>query len=312
VNFSANNFQVDQAIAATANTDLTFTNTTATYAINTTLAAVNGALRLTDSLIGDSFDFKGTIPASASTAAVKTRFTAEAQKAALILESITNSETGISADTIGLTAKTDVTLKGALITISPTDSLLGAFNITAKTGAVSVTNVSVKHSEVNITAGGDVIGPALSAGVGKGPNTKTLSELTDSTGALRGPTADQLKNIIDLNQTFFTNAQRVALDATTIVLKDVVFKAGSDVFLNSFYGKVAAKPGVAGIATAPGYVNFKTGVKYGDIGIVMPNAEQAMNHAAFQTAADAAFGPGALSKITIGYQTGNAKTVGRP
>lgn len=314
----------EQTITATSNTgDLEARDVTATFAMHTTLTAKAGDITLTDSTFGAV-----VTPSPSDTAQERTRFTAVAEKA-LVLQSLTNGDTGIFADTINLTSKDDLTIRGAktsgtsetrldasgnslpsvdplvdtstvaiadakdaTITLSPTDSILGALNLTSKTGAVSVRNALITHNEVNITAGGDLIGPA--------PGTEG-----------RTPSAAQLKNIIDLNYVNFTNAQRVALDATTIVLKDVTFNGTSNVYLNSFHGKVAAYPGMANKPTLPGYVNFKTGVTYGTTPIVMPDATTNMNNAQFQSKADAAFGVGKLSKITIGYQTGNAKTVGQ-
>ena len=79
-------------------------------------------------------------------------------------------------------------------------------------------------------------------------------------------------------------------------------------YLNSFHGKVAAKPG-ENMPTQPGYVNFKQGVFYGTTQIRMPTALENMNNTEF---GNKLTGLGIdKTKITIGYQTGNAKNVGR-
>ncbi|MCX8511713.1 MAG: hypothetical protein ORN83_08135, partial [Chthoniobacteraceae bacterium] len=99
----------------------------------------------------------------------------------------------------------------------------------------------------------------------------------------------------------FSAAQNVALDATTLVIRNTQFKDGSTVALNSRDGLLAAKPGTnAGISR--GMVNIVSGVKYGTTEIVLPNAASSMTNAQFHTEANTALGT-SLSNITIGTKT---------
>ncbi|RFC42262.1 MAG: FecR protein, partial [Verrucomicrobia bacterium] len=102
VTFIQGDTALEQTITATSKTFLKFEDTTASNVITTTLAAKEGALTLSDSIIGNPQGFLDSIPEGAASANIKTRFTAEAEKAALILQSITNSETGLHADSIEL------------------------------------------------------------------------------------------------------------------------------------------------------------------------------------------------------------------
>jgi hypothetical protein len=310
VNLKTFDFQSDQTLSMSANTgDLSITNTTAYALVQTSLTANTGKVTLTDSEIGSELEVS-----AANTS--KTSFQAVSDKAELLVQAIINDRTSIFADAVTLMSKGDLRIAGsaknaagegkdAPITIGPTDSTTGSADITSRTGAVNISNTLFKHYAVNITAGGDVIDPLGSRGL--------------------VPTTAQERNEISLNRVQFatnqaTNAQRVAMDATTIVLKDVSFQGGSDVFLNSFHGKVAARPG-ENQPKAVGYVNFISGVSYGGSeikfvsidGNTVEKAKTAMDNAAFQAAAQQARDAGAqigdISKIKIGVQTGNAKLV---
>lgn len=248
----------------------------------------------------------------------KTSFQIIAEKADILIRSLQNSNTSIFSDNITLTSKGDLSILGAVkddagqgidarVTLSPTDKL-GTLNLTSKTGEVNILNTQIKHFEVAITAGGDLV------------------DTTSTRGAV--PTAAQEKNTITLNKVAFnpiptldsSKAARIAIDATTVVLKDVSFADGSNVFLNSFHGKVAAYPG-EGKTREVGYVNFISNVRYGETeikfvapaGTTVEQAKTPMDNAAFQAAAQQAKEAGAnigdLSRIKIGTQTGNAKPV---
>jgi hypothetical protein len=300
VSFGTMDFNQNQSISATADTgDITLTSSSATYATNTNLRASAGNLTLTDSEIGAKF-----ASITSLTTADSTTFLSAYAAKQLLVQSVTNTHAGIWADDVQLTSSGDLTVQGGAtvgLEIGPTDSNKGVFNALSKTGGVTLANTLIYHYTVNITAGGDVVRP------------EATSAARDGTSL----TAAQLKNIIDLNNVGFSNADRVALDATTVVLKDVSFKDGSKVFLNSYFGKVAAYPGMGAesvkpdgyAARVPGYVNFVSNVRYGEVLIKLPNASQAMNDAAFHAAAAAQSGVGPLNNIKIGYQTGNAATV---
>ena len=304
-----------QKIRATSKTgDIFIEKSLATYAYTTELSALAGQLTVTDPEFGAHYaDTLQDITVNANS----TSFKATALRALLLAVDTNKDLKGIWADKIELTSGDDLTLKGKVIgddevtlDFTPTDSAKGTFTATSKSGGVYLKYASINHSIVNITAGGDLITTAT-------PSTADRDKVTDTDGSKL--TAAQRKCVIDLNKVPFSNADRVALDATTVVLQDVAFKSGSSVFLNSYYGKVAAYPGMGEEAVkpanyqarVPGFVNFHSRVFYGSgdtaIEIKLPNATQAMNNAAFQAAATAASKD--LSKITIGYQTGSAASV---
>ena len=295
--------------------------------MTTALAAKTGKVTLTDSKFGGGIAEDGVTDEEKIMARLKfnpsntkrTAFEIIAEKAEILIKSRLNDKTAIYADELSLTSKGDLSILGAVkddagqidarIKLSPTDNL-GALNLTSRTGAVNILNTQIKHFEVAITAGGDLV------------------DTSASRGAV--PTEAQAKNIIDLSKVDFTplpsidasKAARIAIDATTVVLKDVSFADGSNVFLNSFHGKVAAYPG-EGKTREVGYVNFISNVRYGETeikfvtpglsGTTVDKAKTPMDNAAFQDAAkqarDAGTKIGDLSKIKIGTQTGNAKTV---
>lgn len=299
---------------------VTIDSTLAPELMTTALRAKTGKVTVTDSEFGRAVTEEEILARLSDTP--RTSFQILADKAEIILKSLQNEKTSIYADAITLSSKGDLSILGAVkddagtgrdarITLSPTDAL-GALNLTSKTGAVNILNTQIKHFEVAITAGGEL----MDATASRGPE----------------PTATQALNEITLNKVAFTplqssdpsKAARIAIDATTVVLKDVSFPDGSNVFLNSFHGKVAAYPGQMtemNIERKAGYVNFMSNVKYGDTvikfaapgGSTVEKARTTMDNAAFQAAAAQAREAGAaigdLSKIRIGTQTGNAKAV---
>jgi hypothetical protein len=313
VDIRFSDFQQDQTLSILAKTgDLTIEssyiddtkvkNTKAPALVTTTFTANEGNVTLTDVELGSVLDVKDVEE--------KTHLKVISKKANLVIQALTNQYMSLYADAMLLDAKGGVNILGNIkndpdspkpdgsdvsVTIGPTDSTQGSLDIFARTGSVKLFNTDLKHYEVNITAGGDLVGQSLA------------------------PT-DAKVRAIDLNHVTAVNASRVALDATTIILKDVTFKARSDVYLNSYYGMVAAWPGYEKVngqtkEKVPGMVNFMSNVSYGAIPIVI-SSDKPMNPLEFKAAAeklvnsDSAGGYNA-SKIRIGTQTGNATTVGK-
>jgi hypothetical protein len=91
--------------------------------------------------------------------------------------------------------------------------------------------------------------------------------------------------------------QNVALDATTLVIRNTQFGDGSTVALNSQLGKLAGNPGT-GAGITRGMVNVVSGVYYGATEFKLPSTGD-MDNAAFRAAATTA-GKEALKNITIG------------
>lgn len=293
------------AMTAT-NGDLTIDKTLGPDLMTTTLAALTGKVTVTDSEFGRAVTDEDILNRLSDTP--RTSFAITAEKAEILLKSLQNDKTSIYADTINLSSKSDLSILGAVkddagngtdarITLSPTDTL-GSLNLTSKTGAVNIVNTQIKHFEVAITAGGDLIGTTASRDL----NDVTLNKVA----------------FTPLQSTDPSKAARIAIDATTVVLTDVSFPDGSDVFLNSYQGKVAARPG-ENQARQVGYVNFIKNVKYGETeikfvgtdGQTVGKALEAMDNDAFHAAAQQA-NIVTLSKIKIGTQTGNAKAVISP
>ena len=110
------------------------------------------------------------------------------------------------------------------------------------------------------------------------------------------------KDLLTVNRVDFSAVQTVALDATTLVIRDTQFKDGSAVSLGSQKGLLAGSPGT-GANIQRGMVNIVSGVKYGTTEVKLQNATAAMNNAAFHIEAvkpTSAGGLGnALGNITI-------------
>ncbi len=267
--------QADQTLAATAQTDLSVLNSSLTYLVSSTFNATAGNITFTNSEIGAS---NVAVDAMDSAAAVRTSFAATAARAMLL------TNTPIHADTVELFGGTDVTVANVSV-IEPTDSPNGHFYATATTGNVSIANSVVNTYAVRLTAGGDV---AVQNSVFNAPSSTVGSTFT-ATAA----------NQITLNNVSLAAAQTVALDATTVVLKDVAFMANSYVSLKSGQAKVAANPGVSSDLSSVqrGYVNILSGVRYGTVDVVLPSTPN-MDQAAFRAAATAAGKD--FSRISIG------------
>lgn len=307
-----------QKIRATSTTgNILIEKSLATYAYATELSVLNGGLTVKDPEFGSHYaDTLQDITLNENS----TSFKAVALKTMLLAVDANKDLKGIWADRVELTSGDNLTLTGkvigsdeATLDFNPTDSAKGTFTATSKSGGVTLSYASINHSIVNITAGGDLILPLRGVRDNAVTDADADWSKVDEDGTKL--TAAQRKCIIDLINVPFSKADRVALDATTVVLKDVSFKDGSSVFLNSHYGRVAAYPGMGEDAIkpasykarVPGYVNFHSNVFYGGTEIKLPNASLPMNNAAFQ--AEATRAGKDLSKITIGYQTGNAASV---
>jgi hypothetical protein len=84
--------------------------------------------------------------------------------------------------------------------------------------------------------------------------------------ALRDLTINSLATPSGPGNTTKLNAQTISLEARTLILKDIDFKAGSVVSLSSSLGTLAANPNTNKDVEAL-KVNFISGVKYGGVPI---------------------------------------------
>ena len=285
-------------ISGVAVGDVTVSGGKAPTAISTYLNSTGGNVAVTDSEFGSALDATDRAPVSS--------FIAKA------LSSLSLMNSTICGDNTELFGGADVTVSN--VTIKPSNSTNG----TVKVKAVKDINVnsvdpsadkyySVSAYQISMAAGGDLnINGKLTTnskgelellpldGLGK---FKVVGDKTGKTF-----TASAANNMV-VNRVDFNAVQNVALDATTLVIRDTQFKDGSTVALNSQLGLLAAKPGT-NASISRGMVNIVSGVKYGTTEIVLPNAASPMTNAQFHAEAGKAVSAGglgnALNNITIG------------
>jgi len=214
--------------------------------------------------------------------------------------SLMNSK--ICADNTELFGGADVIVSN--LTIAPTNSTKGTVKVTGKT--ITIYKPSITAYQVNFNATGEV------SVYGKSKADMSKADVLDGNVELINLTASathfKTANVGDLNMqnVNFSAVQNVALDATTLVIRDTQFKDGSTVALNSRDGLLAGSPGT-GASVQKGLVNIISGVKYGTTEIKLPNATSSMTNAQFHTEAGKAVSAGglgnALNNITIGTKT---------
>jgi len=265
---------------------------------------------------GESIEISGA--KLAQTDSLKSEFKATAAKSVTIKDSTT-----ISALTTSILAGVDILLKQSVIQ-APQSNLPGSvFWAQATTGSISIQYGVVDASNVTLTAAGNVTieGITTTNGLSKSAITANLVNIVSKTGDItvkdttfyRRTKPDDTAtlnismwaaNQILLNNTNLSNAAVTTLDAATVVLKDVSFKDGSSVNLNSSQGLVAARPGTSGdfASAVRGQVNILTGVKYGPTTIALPNQSAPMNNTAFKDAVNTTLGIN-RDAFTIGTHT---------
>jgi hypothetical protein len=230
------------------------------------------------------------------------------------LGSLSLMNSTICADNTELFGGADVTVSN--VTITPSNSTKGTvkvkavkdINVNSANDLTSGKSYSVTAYQIGMTAGGDLnINGKLTDAAGV--LTPNYSDGSGNSGKLavigNKFTASAAHNMV-VNRVDFNAVQNVALDATTLVIRNTQFKDGSTVALNSRDGLLAAKPGT-NASISRGMVNMVSGVKYGTTEIVLPNAASPMTNAQFHTEAGKAVSAGgldnALNNITIGTKT---------
>jgi hypothetical protein len=162
------------------------------------------------------------------------------------------TSSAINADNVAFEGKT-VTFKG--VSISPTDSDKGAITVKStgdlnvESGTPSRAN-SFKAYQIVFTAGGDMTLKDLVV------NRVTQTKDNNFTASAVGP-----ESRLELERVGLAYSQNVALDAQTIVLKDVQFKAGAALTFTSRQGVISTPAN--GQPYTRGWVNIFPNVMYG-------------------------------------------------
>ena len=276
--------------------DVTVSGVKAGPAVSTYLNSTGGNVSVDNSEFGSALDATDRAPVSS--------FIAKA------LSSLSLMNSKICADNTELFGGADVTVSN--VTIAPTDSTKG----TVKVKAVKDINVnsvnnpdlnkyySVTAYQISMAAGGDL---NINGKLTDAANvlTANYSDGTGNSGKLavsgNNVTGNKFSasagNNMVVNRVDFSAVQNVALDATTLVIRNTQFGDGSTVALNSQLGKLAGNPGT-GAGITRGMVNVVSGVYYGATEFKLPSTGD-MDNAAFRAAATTA-GKEALKNITIG------------
>jgi hypothetical protein len=180
----------------------------------------------------------------ASDTVPKTAFTATALKGAILL-----TASAINADTVLFNGKS-VTFEG--VTIAPTDSDKGTIKVNSATDL----NVSMgTRARANSFKAYEIVLDAK--------NNMKLQDLAvdhvnrASANTFRATAVGQL----EMARVNLSYTQTVALDAQTLVLEKVSFKAGSNVTLTSSAGILSTPTSMTGITR--GWVNVLPEVMYG-------------------------------------------------
>jgi len=230
-------------------------------------------------------------------------------------KAVTISNVPISANTIQVTAGTDITLSGVAVTsdfLSPGDRLISVTAgrnlkiIDAELAAISTaaTNPDQQALLIDLKANNDIeVGnePAPDDNTARRINTKvnfktvkTAQEVKITAGgniALKGVSykADKVTasaaNLVTLNNIDLSQTQTVAIAANTIVLTDTQFKENASVKLNSRDGLSAPDPG-HGTTVKNGMVNFVRNVFYGDTEVKFSTGGLPVTNADFHKAAN--------------------------
>jgi hypothetical protein len=293
-------------VSAVAVGDVTVSGLSSDSVVSTYLQSTAGNLTVTASEFGSVFNPSDKDPV--------TSFIAKATASNLYLgdTSLTGAQdliykVNVHADNVELFGGNDVFVSD--VKIAPTDSTKGFVKVTA-TKNINVNKVDVTAYQISMTAGGDLnIHGKLTAN--SDDKTYTLGSLDDankmyvtSTGKF---TASAANNMV-VNRVDFSAVQNVALDATTLVVRNTQFADGSTVELNSAKGSVAPNPGFSETnSIQKGMVNIMNGVKYGTTTVAFSNASS-MTNGEFHTAAQTNLG-NPLSNITIGMKTPTTTTV---
>lgn len=288
-------------ISGIAVNDITVSGVNAPTAVSTYLNSTAGNLNVENSVFGSLL-----IPPAATDRAPVTSFIAKALKALTLIN------TNIYADNTELFGGADVIVSN--VTIVPTDSTNGKVKITSgKDKDITVNSVNNPYSvtayQISMTAGGDLNINGKLTDV-SGVLTLPPDGASDSAGKLgvtgNDFTASAANNMV-VNRVDFSAVQNVALDATTLVIRNTTFGEGSTVGLKSQQGLLAGNPGT-GAGIQRGMVNIVSGVKYGEtvINFSTPSYPTAtgLTNAQFHTEAGKAVSAGglgnALNNITIG------------
>jgi hypothetical protein len=244
------------------------------------------------------------------TDSLKGWFKASAEKSV----SVENFST-ISALTTSILAGVDILLKQSVIQAPQSNLPESIFWAQATTGSISIQYGVVDASNVTLTAAGDItiegvsINGALNKSVFSSRAVNFVSNggdivISDAQFGLRqkkfedenSPSSLSVNmwaaNKIQLERVDLSSAQATTLDAFTVVLKDLSFKDGSSVNLNSSEGLVASRPGTSSDPNSAvrGQVNFLTGVKYGNTVIALPDQTSPMNNNQFKGAVNSTLG----------------------
>ncbi len=272
--------------------DINVSGVNAPTAVSTYLNSTGGNVTVTDSVFGSALEPTDRAPV--------TSFIAKALKALTLIN------TNIYADNTELFGGADVIVSN--VTIAPTDSTNGTVNVKAVKDITvnSVNNpvlskfYSVTAYQISMTAGGDLNINGKLTDV-SGVLTLPPDGASDSAGKL-GVTGNKFSasaaNNMVVNRVDFSAVQNVALDATTLVIRNTTFGEGSTVGLKSQQGLLAGSPGT-GAGIQRGMVNIVSGVKYGATEIKLPYATSSMTNEQFHDQAGAVLG-NRLDKITIG------------
>ena len=267
-------------ISGVAVDDVTFSGVKAGMSASTYLNSTGGNVSVDNSEFGSVLDPTDRAPV--------TSFIAKA------LGSISLMNSKICADNTELFGGADVIVSN--VTIKPTDSTKGTVKVTGKT--ITVYKPSITAYQINFNATGEV------NVYGKSKEDMSKADVLDGNVDLINLTASATSfktanvDTLTMQNVNFSAVQNVALDATTLVIRDTQFKDGSMVALNSRDGLLAGSPGT-GASVQRGLVNIVSGVKYGTTEIKLPNATSSMTNAQFHTEANTALG-NALNNITIG------------
>jgi hypothetical protein len=284
-------------ISGVAVGDVSVSGVKASPVVSTYLNSTGGNVSVDNSELG-------SVPAQPTDRAPVTSFIAKA------LGSLSLMNSKICADNTELFGGADVTVSN--VTIAPTESTKG----TVKVKAVKDINVnsvnnpdlnkyySVTAYQISMAAGGDL---NINGKLTDAANvlTANYSDGTGNSGKLavsgNNVTGNKFSasagNNMVVNRVDFGAVQNVALDATTLVIRNTQFGDGSTVALNSQLGKLAGNPGT-GAGITRGMVNVVSGVYYGATEFKLPSTGD-MDNAAFRAAATTA-GKEALKNITIG------------
>ena len=274
--------------------DVTVSGVKASPVVSTYLNSTGGNVSVYNSEFGSALDATDRAPVSS--------FIAKA------LSSLSLMNSKICADNTELFGGADVTVSN--VTIAPTDSTKGTVKVKAvkditvnsANDLVSGKSYSVTAYQISMAAGGDLnINGKLTTNANGGLELSPLDgsgKLAVSGNNVTGNkfSASAGNNMV-VNRVDFSAVQNVALDATTLVIRNTQFGDGSTVALNSQLGKLAGNPGT-GAGITRGMVNVVSGVYYGATEFKLPSTGD-MDNAAFRAAATTA-GKEALKNITIG------------